>query len=101
MPIEIAAGGTFTFDVVVNVQAPGETEMDFNLFVDSDNALFIERIHYPLTVVDSGRTQPEWIATAEEKESKTKTAAESDHEPSAVADEQIVDPAESETKSNS
>lgn len=74
MPIEIPAGETFNFDVTVNVGLPGDSEMDFNLFVESENRLYIEQIKYPLLVVESGRTQPDWIKPTED----TSVAAKSD-----------------------
>ena len=66
MPIEILAGESFVFDVVVHVGNPGDSEMDFNLFVESEDHLYIEPIKYPLVVVDSGRSQPDWIKPVEE-----------------------------------
>ncbi len=74
MPIEIPAGETFNFDVAVNVGLPGDSEMDFNLFVESENRLYIEQIKYPLLVVESGRTQPDWIKPTEDPTVAAKSA---------------------------
>ena len=81
MPIEIPAGQTINFDVVVNAVSPGDSEMDFNLFVESQNQLLIERIHHPLKVFDSGRTQPDWIVPAIDTSAGAKQS--NDDQPSA------------------
>ena len=61
MPIEIPAGQSFTFDVVVNASGIGEDEFGFDMFIDHNKTLFIEKIKADVLVLDSGRTEPDWV----------------------------------------
>ena len=97
MPIEIPAGETYQFDVVVFGSSPGDQQMDFDLYLDSQKSLFVERIHYPLKVVESGRSQPDWIkptdtpaATENSKPAETSNPAETSKPMVTTASSEIV-----------
>jgi hypothetical protein len=74
MPIVIGPGEDYTFDVVVRALSPGETDLDFELYLDAGNLLHIERVHYPLTVVESGNATPDWATSQPEIEAANNAA---------------------------
>lgn len=44
MPIEIPAGESYTFDVLLWALAAGESELEFNLFIEANSALYIQPV---------------------------------------------------------
>ena len=59
MPIEIPAGESYTFDVIVRTFASGDSEFDFNMFIEANNALYIQPVKQKVTVLPSTRQEVE------------------------------------------
>ena len=53
MPIEIPAGESYTFDVLVRTFASGESSFEFNMFIEANNALYIQPVSADVTVLPS------------------------------------------------